>query len=118
MKMLCRSPVARPAGRLPRVALTDTTDGTENQCVTARSTRKSTGASRSVRLGETRVAPPPQVTNRSNTDGSKVRSNVCEVRHPGPIPNRAMLRATYDARPRWVIGTPLGRPVDPEVNST
>ena len=51
-----------------------------------------------MRFGETSVAPPPHVTNRSNTDGSKVRSNVCDTRAPGPTSNRSTLCATYGAR--------------------
>jgi hypothetical protein len=39
MNTLYRTPVASPVGRLPRSALTDTTDGTENQCVMPRSSR-------------------------------------------------------------------------------
>ena len=37
MNTLYRREVTTPVGRLPRSALTDTTDGTENQCVMPRS---------------------------------------------------------------------------------
>lgn len=54
----------------------ETTEGTENQCVIRRSLTNRTGVSTSSGCGTTSVAPPPQATNMSNTDGSKVRSKV------------------------------------------
>ena len=119
MKMLCRRPVTRPVGRFPRSALTDTTDGTENQCVMPPVDQVVDWRKQIRRAaGETSVAPPPQVTNRSNTDGSKVRSNVCDIRQPGPTAYLAMLCATYGDTLRCLIGTPFGRPVEPEVKRT
>ncbi len=64
-------------------------DGTENQWVSSASAAHRTGASRSRRVGTTRVAPLPQAANRSNTDRSKVRSKVCDSRLPGPSSYRA-----------------------------
>jgi hypothetical protein len=94
----------------------ETTDGTENQWLIRCSATNRTGVSTSSACGTTSVAPEHQATNMSNTDGSKVRSNVCDSRLPGPTPYRSMQCTKYGATLRCRIGTPFGSPVEPDVN--
>jgi uncharacterized membrane protein len=66
----------------------------------------------------TSVAPAAAAAKTSSTDRSKCRGAWLASRSLGPMRNSATAQST-NARPlAWESMTPLGRPVDPEVNST
>jgi hypothetical protein len=55
-------------------------DGTENQTVRSDDRMNSAGARSDLAGGQQTQAPTSQATNMSNTDRSKVMSNICENR--------------------------------------
>src|SRR5262249_2153965 len=100
----------------PNWTATDTTEGTENQWVIRSRAANLAAFSRSGLAGATSAAPDPQLANRSNTLRSKVRSNIWLTRLPGPSAYRGITCPRNAETLRWPTGTPLGVPVEPEVN--
>ena len=49
---------------------------------------------------------------------SNVSSKKCEARSPGRTPKRFVATSRYAIRDSLLTGTPLGRPVVPDVNIT
>src|SRR5215471_2684884 len=112
---LQRSDGREPGRNAPRRRATEIALGTENQTViflrsmnSARATNACTGVLSS-------VAPAPQAMNMSNMARSKVAANVWEQTSAGVNPYRCWLnRRNWSTFP-WLTGTPLGRPVEPDV---
>lgn len=91
------------------------TDGTVLTTSTARAS-----PSARTRASRTRSTLPPvdSVVNNSNTDTSKLTEVLASIRHfagaPSTVARWAMPLVTFP----WVIATPFGVPVDPEVYIT
>ena len=68
--------------------------------------------------GMTRDPPRPITPNRSKTDRSKPSEETIRPRSPAPVPHLAATSSMVVMAPRWVITTPFGSPVDPEVKMT
>src|SRR3954452_20013563 len=64
----------------------------------------------------TRADPEPTADNISPTDTSKVGAATISNRDSTVNPNA--LPSAAARRPAWLTATPLGAPVDPEVNIT
>src|SRR6266498_3889009 len=85
-KRLQRSVGNASGFRTPSRFMNSATDGTENQTERPARRMKSDGLSRSFSLGQDTHTPLYQATNRSKTDKSNVRLNVCERRSSAVMP--------------------------------
>ena len=61
------------------------------------------------------VAPAIMVANRSNTDRSKKKGAWLEQRSSRVSPVSLTAHRTKKSEVRWLMVTPLGSPVEPEV---
>ncbi|MGA1993100.1 MAG: hypothetical protein ABSH46_18805 [Bryobacteraceae bacterium] len=64
----------------------------------------------------TQVAPHRAMLNKSNVERSNPSGEGQTIRSAAPIPNSAADQRTNAATARCDSTTPLGRPVEPEVN--
>ena len=92
--------------------------GTENQTVIFLRSRNSGSATNACTGVDSRVAPAPHAMNMSNMARSKVAAKVWEQTSSGVKPYRCWLKRRNWSTLPWLIGTPFGRPVEPDVNST
>src|SRR5262245_41401822 len=94
-------------------------DGTENHCGSCADRINSVGVTAAIlSSGGTgwSSAPAAIAPKRSKTDRSKCSGGCPEILSEALIPKYAIAQSTKWATFEWVMTTPFGSPVDPEVN--
>ena len=93
-------------------------EGTKCSVVTPSATisRRRAAGSRCAPGGAmTRVAPVSSGQRNSQTETSKPNGVFCSTRSAGPSPYCACIQSSRLSSPAWLLPTPFGRPVEPEV---
>ena len=98
----------------------NSTVGVTTAALTRRSASNSVNASPANTCGgaTTTAAPAPTAHKKSKIDASKVGAATINTRASAPNPNTPRCAAANPTRPAWLTTTPLGAPVDPDVNIT
>src|SRR5262249_61307222 len=96
--------------------MTPATEGTENHTVSSWSRMNLAGSVTDFSGTQNKHAPRSQHTNMSWTLRSNVSSNACEHRSSSSMSYRAPTYRRYERTFAWLIGTPFGSPVVPDVN--
>lgn len=65
--------------------------------------------------GNTKVAPRANIPKMSYTDRSKFSSEIPNIRSVGVTPRRSLTSTIVLTADSWVMATPLGVPVVPDV---
>ena len=76
------------------------------------------GSARRASSGRTMVPPTLSNPKMSTTDRSNFNADTASTASLEPTPYRSLRSSMVLLAPRWVISTPFGVPVEPEVNST
>ena len=66
-------------------------------------------------VASTSLAPQRSGQNSSHTDTSKLSGVFCATTSASPMRKRSCIQSSRLAMAPWLFGTPLGRPVEPEV---